>query len=243
MTQLTADAQYSGERGGAWATAWPPWGGRRHAPGASVCIRPRNLSIVPRIPVLAAASGVLLAAVMTGCTSSGDSAPIGATPIASPEVANMQPTPEAEAGSAEESEPDAAVVLDCTNLLMEDEYAALNERGLEHRPGAASYPPPAGADLVADGALECLWAPPQGDDHVWIARLVEPDESWSARVAELAVAGWTAGDGPLPGALVRYPEWDKDLQPAIARDGGVTYFGLPGRILRSVAAIDDGLGS
>jgi hypothetical protein len=199
------------------------------------------LPVVLRRPALAAASGLLLAAVMTGCTGAGDAATIGATPIASPDVADAQPTPTAE--PAEESVPDAAVVLDCTNLLTADEYAALDERGLEHRPGVASYPPPAGADLVADGALECLWAHSQGDDRVWIARLVEPDESWNARVAELAVAGWTAADGPLPGALVRYPEWDKELQPAMAHADGVTYFAEPGRTLRSIAAIAHGLGS
>jgi hypothetical protein len=72
---------------------------------------------------------------------------------------------------------------------------------------------------------------------------MEPDELWNARVAELEPAGWTAADGPLAGALIRYPEFDEELQPAIAHADGVTYFAEPGRVLRSIAAIADGLGS
>ncbi|KQZ11523.1 hypothetical protein ASD23_05670 [Agromyces sp. Root1464] len=121
-----------------------------------------------------------------------------------------------------------------------DGYAALDDRGLEFRPEGDDYPQPAGADLVADGALECLWA--AGDDRVWIARLAESDELWNARVAELAPSGWTAVDGPVPGALVRYPEFDEDLQPAMAHVDGVTYFTAPGKTLRSIVAIDDELG-
>ncbi len=180
--------------------------------------------------ILTAGISVLL---LAGCASAGVAETIQ-TPVASPEVVEAQPAPTTDI--ADEPIPEAETVLDCSNYLTADGYAALDERGLEFRPEGDDYPPAAGADLVADGALQCLWA--AGDDRVWIARLAESDELWNARIAELAPSGWTAVDGPLPGALVRYPEFGQDLQPAMAHVDGITYFAAPGKTLRSIAAID-----
>ena len=203
-------------------------GPRRFAPYAQGMTRRSTTG-----SILAAGISVLL---MAGCASVEDAATIQ-MPVASPEAVDAQPTPTTDL--ADEPTTEAETVLDCSNLLTADGYATLDERGLEFRPEGDGFPPPAGADLVADGALECLWA--AGDDRVWIARLAESDELWNARVAELAPSGWTAVDGPLPGALVRYPEFDEDLQPAMAHVDGVTYFAAPGKTLRSIVAIDDDL--
>ncbi|MFB6611078.1 hypothetical protein ACFCVO_12195 [Agromyces sp. NPDC056379] len=182
--------------------------------------------------ILTSAISILL---LTGCASAGGATTSETTPVASPEMVEPKPSPTTE--PADEPDP----VLDCANILTAETYPALDERGFEARPDAESYPPPAGADLVAEGALECLWT--AGDERVWIARLAESDELWNARVAGLAPSGWTAVDRPLPEALVRYPEFDEDLQPAIAHVDGVTYFAEPGKTLRSIAAIAGGPGS
>ncbi|MDQ0893919.1 hypothetical protein [Agromyces ramosus] len=197
---------------------------------------------MPRSRSLAAASGLLLAALVSGCATADGTTVTGTAPapVASSEVADVQHTSSAE--PVPEPVPDDAAMLDCTNMLTTDAYAALDEQGMEYRPNVASYPPLAGAELVADGALECLWDVPPGDARVWIARLMEPQELWDARVAELARAGWTAADGPMAGAFIRYPEFDEETQPAIAHIDGVTYFAAPGRDLRWIAAIADRFG-
>ena len=182
---------------------------------------------------LAAASGLLLVALVSGCAAAEGTAITEATAVASPDVADVQPN------STAEPVPAASAVLDCTNMLTANAYAELDEQGFEYRPAMPSYPPPAGAELVADGALECLWDVPAGDNRVWIARLTESEDLWNARVAALASAGWTTADGAMAGAFIRYPEFDEELQPAIAHVDGVTYFAEPGRVLRLIAATAD----
>ncbi len=219
--------------------------GRRGAPGPAVPDRGNGngegmLADVLRTRSLAVACSLLVAAIVSGCATVESTPHPKPTLVASPEVADVQRTPSAE--PVIEPGSGAPAVLGCANVLTADAYAALDEQGMEHRPNATSYPPPAGAELVADGALECLWDMPPGDDRIWIARLVESEELWNARLADLAPAGWTAADGPMAGTLIRYPEWDEELQPAIARVDGVTYFAEPGHFLRSIAATADDFG-
>jgi hypothetical protein len=169
---------------------------------------------------------LLVTALLAGCTA----APQAASPTPTP-AASESPTPPA--GSAE---PTTAPVDEttCDDVLTDDEYAQLASSGLTFREDAFPLGP-AMSDLIDDGALHCVWAAEQSDVALWVARLPESDEAWTARQAELLAAGWTEGDDPFPDTLTAPADYDANYVPSIVHVDGVTYFVSTAEVLTSIA--------
>ena len=185
----------------------------------------------------ASIGAILIAALLAACATATQA---GAPPTAS-SVASAAPSPTASISPTDSAAVHATPApvpteVTCEDVLTVEEYGAIAAAGLEFE-GALVYPPYAAEDMVTDGALGCTWR--DGDRSIELARLAELEEEWAARSAVLSSEGWTVTDTdvPHPGAMVRYAEYDGDLQPAVLRVDGVTYFASPGRILRSIAAV------
>jgi hypothetical protein len=195
-------------------------------------------------PVPQATSTASVAATPTPTVAPTPTTTVTAPPETAPpaDPAPPETAPPADPAPPETAPPEAAPPVEpapptagCDTVLTAEEYASLDEDGLNLLPDPRAFDDV--MQSIMDAGFGCEWKRDGGDIRVWYAQAEQADDSWDAQSQQLVAAGWTPIDTAVGSALQAPPEHDPSFSPGVLHSDGVTYYASYPDLFGSVAAL------